>query len=485
VFKRRALAASLWSGGDILFRQGLQFLTTLVLARLLVPADFGAVAMLALFIAVANMLVDAGFGVALIQSPEIDHDDESTVFWCNLAIGAALSIVLFALAPLVAAFYALPGLAPLMRFMAATPLLAASSAVHFALLTRKLDFRTQAIAGGIGATAGGIAAIAIALRGGGAWALAALPVVSTGCISAALWALHRWRPALAFRRRSFERLAGFGGYVLASSLLEALYSRLYTVLIGRRFGAADVGYYANADNTRMLPLNFLGNMLSRIGLPLLSAAGNDVGLKARGFEHAARAGMLAAAVLLLPPIAFPEQVLVLLFGGQWIVAAPLLRILALAGLLYPLHALNLQLLLSAGRSAEYFRIEAWKKVVGVALLFAGIQFGAQGVAWSQVVLSVASLWINASRGGKVIGRGTWRQLGDVWPPLLAVGAAWACAAALDDHRGGWTANLSLRCVAAAAAFSAVNLLLWRPQLRDVAGSLREAFGGGAKGAPSP
>lgn len=481
MFKRRALAASLWSGGDILFRQGLQFLTTLVLARLLVPADFGAIAMLALFVAVANMLVDAGLGVALIQSPRIDHDDESTVFWFNLAIGGALSIVLFALAPLVAAFYGLPRLAPLMRFMAVTPLLAASSAVHFALLTRRLDFRTQAIAGGIGATAGGIAAIAIALRGGGAWALAALPVLSTGCISAALWMMHRWRPAFAFHRRSFERLAGFGGYVLASSILEAFYSRLYTVLIGRRFGAVDVGFYANADNTRMLPANFLGNMLSRIGLPLLSAAGDDIGLKTRGFEHAARVGMLAGAVMLLPLIVFPEQVLVLLFGAQWVPAANLLRILALAGLLYPLHALNLQLLLSAGRSAEYFRIELAKKAVGVGLLFAGIRFGAEGVAWSQVALSVLSLWINASRGGKVIGRGAMRQLADVWPPLLAVGVAWACALAVDEHRGGWTPNLLLRCMAAAAAFAAVNLLLWRPQLHDVARSLREVFGRAQEG----
>lgn len=482
MFKRRALAASLWSGGDILFRQGLQFLTTLVLARLLVPADFGAVAMLTLFIAVANMLVDAGFGVALIQSSQIDHDDESTVFWCNLAIGVALSIGLFALAPLVAAFYELPKLAPLMRFMAITPLLAASSAVHFALLTRRLDFRTQAIAGGIGATAGGIAAIAIALRGGGVWALAALPVLSTGCISAALWAMHRWRPAFAFRRRSFKRLAGFGGFVLASSIFEAFYSRLYTVLIGRRFGAADVGYYANADNTRMLPVNFLGNMLSRIGLPLLSAVGDNVALKSRGFEHAARAGMLAGALLLLPLVVFPEQVLVLLFGAQWVSAAPLLRILALAGLLYPLHTLNLQLLLSAGRSAEYFRIELAKKALGVALLFAGIQFGSKGVAWSQVALSVLSLWINASRGGKLIGRGAWRQLADVWPPLLAVGLAWACAFALDDHCGGWTPNLMLRGAAATVAFVAANLLLWRQQLRDVASSLCEVFGGGAKGA---
>ena len=119
--------------------------------------------------------------------------------------------------------------------------------------------------------------------------------------------------------------------------------------------------------------------------------------------------------------------------------------------------------------------------VGVGLLFAGIRFGAEGVAWSQVALSVLSLWINASRGGKVIGRGAMRQLADVWPPLLAVGVAWACALAVDEHRGGWTPNLLLRCMAAAAAFAAVNLLLWRPQLHDVARSLREVFGRAQEG----
>lgn len=477
MLKRRALAATKWSGGDILLRQGLQFVTTLVLARLLVPADFGLVAMLALFVVGANMLVDAGFGLALIQSPQIDHDDESTVFWCNLGIGAALSMALFALAPIVATFYGLPKLAPLMRLMAAMPLLAASSTVHFALLTRKLDFRTQAIAGGIGATVGGGVAIVVALRGGGAWALAALPVLSTACISAALWMMHRWRPAIVFRRRSFRKLAGFGGYVLASSILEAFYSRLYTVLIGRRFGPVEVGFYANADNTRNLPMNFLGSMLARVALPLFSTVEDNPDLKARGFEHAARAGMLASALFLFPIIVFPEQVLLLLFGPQWVSAAPLLRILGLAGLFYPLHVLNMQLLLSAGRSAEYFRIELAKKIVGVVLLLAGIHFGSKGVAWSQVLLSVVSLWINASHGGRVIGRNTLRQLRDVWPPLLAIGVAWLCASLLDDRREGWSVNVLLRCAAAAVAFATVNLLFWRKQLGDVARSLREAMDG--------
>lgn len=479
--KRQALAATFWSASDAILRYGVQVATTLVLARLLLPADFGLVAMLALFTSIAGILTDGGFSVALIQRRDISHVDESTAFWCNLGIGAVLSCVLVLIAPVVAGFYGIPRLEQLMRWLAWSPVLSAMSGAHVALLTRKLEFKTLAKAGLVGSVTSGAVAILVALRGGGVWALVVQALLMPVITNAMLWLLHSWKPGLSFSVVSFRKLAGFGGYVLASAMLETIYSRLYAVLIGRRFGPTEVGYFSNADTARGLPLGFLASLLTRVGLPMLSAAGDNAELKARGFEFASRAGMLFNALLMLVPMAFPEQVLALMFGPQWIPAAPLLRILALAGLLHPLHVLNLQLLLSAGLSADYFRIEIWKKVVGVGFLAVGAYYGPAGLAWSQVALSLFALWINASRSHRLIGYGLSRQLADLWPTLLAVGLAWGCGAAVDDHLPGWTANLLTRCMVVGLVFLVVVLVLWWTQLKDVVQGVLQSMGKRAGG----
>lgn len=423
MLKREALTAAVWSSGDILFRQGIQFTAILVLARLLAPADFGAIAMLALFVALAGLLADAGLGIALIQSSQVNHDDESTVFWCNIGMGVALSTALFALAPVIARFYELPILVPLMRLMAATPLLAASTVVHFALLTRKLDFRTQALAGGMGALAAGVMAIVVAWRGGGAWALATLSVMSIGCTSMMLWVLHDWRPAFTFRRSSLQKLGSFGGFVLAANLAEALYTRLYALVGGRLFGPGELGYYANAENLRQLPATFLGGIVARIALPIFARAQHNPALVRRGVQVSIRGMMLVMAPGMFALATLAEPVVLALFGSKWLPAVPYIRILALAGVLFPLHLVNVQALLAMGEARLVLRLEFFKKTIGVTLLLVGAHFGLMGMAWSQVIFSLLVLAINAHYTRCWFGYGALAQLRDAGAPLGAGAAA--------------------------------------------------------------
>lgn len=425
--KRQAMTATFWSASDALSRQGLQFATTIVLARVLTPADFGVIAMLAIFIGFAGILADGGFSAALIQRQDVTHDDESTVFWYNLLIGAALALLLACAGPWIADFYREPRLRLVSAAMSFAVLASALGAIHFALLVKQLDFRTQALAGGLGSIVAAIVSISMALRGYGVWALVAQAVLSAAATTAFLWWLHPWRPSLVFRKASVRKLAGFGGYHLASTLLESAYTRFYSLLAGRLFGARALGFYANAENTRQLPASFLASLVARVALPMLSRVQHDPSLARRGLQVSIRTMMLLYAPIMLAMVALADLVVEVLYGRQWLAAVPLLRVLAFAGLLYPVHMINLHALMAQGHARIMFRLELAKKAIGVVLLLIGAWYGLAGLAWSQVVHSALSLAINSHYSRKFLGYGAFAQLRDAAPPILAAAVASAVA----------------------------------------------------------
>lgn len=457
--KQRALIAVLWSAGDALSRQGVQFATTLVLARLLTPADFGLIAMVAVFIAIAGVLADGGFSVALIQRRDVDHVDESTVFWCNLVLGSMLALLLCAAAPWLADFYGEPRLREVARAMSLIVLTGSAMGVHVALLAKRLDFRTQAMAGGVAATIAGIVSIAMALRGMGIWALVAQAVAMSCLNCLLLWWFNRWRPAFVFNFGSARKLLGFSGYHLASMLMETGYTRLYGLIAGRQLGASALGYYSNAENTRQLPASFIGVLVSRVALPMFSSVQDDPGVMRRGLQFSIRVMLLIYAPMMLAMIVLAGPMVELLYGRQWRPAVPLLQVLSLAGLLYPLHMINLHALMAGGHARVMFRIELAKKAIGIVLLMTGACFGLIGLAWSQVAHSLIALWINAHYAGRWLDYGASRQLRDIFPPVFAAGVVFAIVGWVSQI---WEAAPTIELVvllgAGCAAYSGLVML---------------------------
>lgn len=460
--KRQALIAALWSGSDALARHGVQFVTTLVLARLLTPADFGLMAMLAVFVGIAGVLADGGFSVALIQRRDVDHVDESTVFWCNLALGGAFVIGLCAVAPWLARFYGEPRLCEIVRVMSLVVVAGSAVGVQVALLARKLDFKTQALAGGLAAIVAASASITMAVQGFGVWALVAQAVVMSALNCLLLWWFSRWRPTFVFRLTSVRKLVGFSGYHLASTLLETAYTRLFGLLAGKRFGASAAGYYANAENTRQLPASLIGVLVTRIAIPVFARVQSEPDKVRRGLQVANRVMMLIYAPMMFSLIALAEPIVEVLYGGQWLPAVAPLQVLALAGLLYPLHMINVHALIAGGHARKMFHVELAKKASGIIFLAVGASFGLMGLAWSQVVHSLLAMWMNAHYAGKWFDYGALSQLRDVAPLLLvsgvvfaAVGYAawtWRAPAVLE-----MTVLLGLGVVAYAAAILSLRL----------------------------
>lgn len=417
--KKRSVNATLWSAADIFMRKGLAFIISIVLARLLSPEEFGTIALLYLFTGIASAFVDSGFSASLVQRQDITHTDESTVFWFNLTMGALVALGLWVAAPLIASFYALPILVPLMSALALNVFLSAMGAIHGTLLTKRLDFRTQLKIGAWSTVISGAVAVMMAWYGLGVWALVAHTLVATTVTTLLLWCLNSWRPLAVVSLESVRRLFAFGGYMMASGLLDVAYSRLYTILIGKFFGVRELGFYSRADSTQQLPTGVLTGILSRVAFPIFSSAANDPERLRRGTRLAVRGMMLINVPMMLGLAVVAEPLIVTLFGAQWLPAAPILEVLCIAGVFWPLHVINLSVLMAQGHSSLFFRIELVKKLLGIGLLFLGSLHGVMGIAWSQVIIGAIAFFINAYYTRRYLQYGPLAQIKDFAPALAS------------------------------------------------------------------
>ena len=467
------MVATAWSGADILLRQGLQFAVTIALARLLSPEEFGIVALLSLFIGIASAFVDGGFSSALVQRQDVTHIDESTVFWFNLGMGALVGLGLWASSPLIAAFYDLPILKPLIAVMALNVLLGALGAIHGTLLTKQLDFRTQLKVGAIATVISGAVAVVMAWKGFGVWALVAQTLVMTTTTTLLLWTFHRWRPAWTFSPASAHRLFGFGGYMLAATLSDIAYNRLYTLLIGKFYGVRELGFYNRAEATKQLPGNVLTSILARVSFPMFSAAATDTDKLRRGTQLAVRGMMLLNAPMMLGLAALAEPLVLTLFGAKWLPAAPMLQVLCLAGVLWPLHVINLNVLMAQGHARLILRLEVAKKLIGVGLLVVGTYHGVMGIAWSQVAFSLLAFMINVRYTKRFLDYGARAQLRDFMPALVVAIAMAAVIHGLSFHwRATPAVELSVLTVFGALLFLLLGWLGRLAAMHDVVALFR-------------
>ena len=412
-------------------RQGMGFVITIILARLLVPEDFGTLALLALFLGMANLFMNAGFSQALIQKQDITHVDESTVFWFNIVAALLVMFVLFLISPWIADFFALPVLKPLTMLMACNVLISALGSIHSTLLTKHLDFKTPMKIGAISTIISGSVGVYMAWADYGVWALAGHAISGTVASTLLLWVFSPWRPLLTFSGKSFRQLGSFGGWLLAAHFLDVLYQRGYTLLIGKYYGTYDLGIYNRAESTQQLPARILSRVLSRVAFPLFSSVSEDKQRLRRGVRLSARAIMLITAPIMVGLSVLAVPFIRVVLGEQWLPAAPILQVLCAAGLLWPLHVVNLSALQAQGHGKLFFRLAIIKKSVGILTLIIGSYFGIMGIAWSRVIQSIIALMINGHFTNKFLDYGIREQAKDCFPSIL-LSAAMAAVVVMAD-----------------------------------------------------
>jgi O-antigen/teichoic acid export membrane protein len=417
LLKDKAIGATLWSAAEIFMRQGLQFCIGIALARMVAPDDFGTIALLYLFTGIATAFIDSGFSLALIQRQDVTHLDESTVFWINIAAGAIAALVLWASAPAIANIFSLPILIPLVGVMALNVFVTSFGAIHATLLTKQLRFAVQMKVSGIAMSISGIVAITMAWYGYGVWALAAQTLCASAITTLLLWVYNTWRPALKFSTESAGKLFQFGSYLLASALLEIIYTRFYSVLIGKLFGIREVGFYNRADVTKQLPVGMLTSIFSRVALPVFSSLAQDKSQLRLAAQSLLRVTMLINIPMMIGIAAVARPLVLTVFGKEWLPAVPLLQVLCLSVVLWPVHVINLYILLALGKSKLHFRLEVIKKVLGLAFMAAGAFYGAIGIAWSQALFSLIAFAINSYYTKRFIEYGLLEQARDFFPAL--------------------------------------------------------------------
>jgi O-antigen/teichoic acid export membrane protein len=431
--KERTARATFWSSLDVLLRQGIQFLTVMALARLLTPTDFGTLAILYLFTGIASTLIDGGLSTALIQRQRLTVEDECTVFWLNTGIGFIVALLFIGFSRTLADAFGLPELSALAILMGLSVFASSFGIVQQALMTKRLDFRRQTVAGAGAALIAGTTSITLALKGYGVLSLGAQVFTMAVSFSVLLWFLSGWRPRMTFNFRSARNLFNFGGYVLFANVMDMMYTRAYTLLIGRYVGVAELGFYDRAEQTRQLPSNFVAGTLGRILLPVFSEACGDVQQLRYRMKVAIGGLMLVNLPVMLFLAALAEPFMLTIYGEKWLPAVGPFRLLCFAAALWPMHLVNINAFLAQGHSRLVFRLEFPKKMLGLCLLGAGVFFGIDGVAWSQVVVSLLAFIINAYFGGRVLGYGFRQQTLDMLAPLAlsaAVGLLAHAAATL-------------------------------------------------------
>jgi O-antigen/teichoic acid export membrane protein len=467
---RRAKSAAIWSGLDVTLRQALQLGFSIALARLLGPAEFGTVAILYIFSGIAATFVDSGMSSALIQKRAPTRVDESTVFWFNLLMGVVMAACLSAASRFIAAFYHLPILVPLSLAMAGNIVISALGSIHVTILNKRLYFRTQAKINAVAVVLSGSTAVALAVKGLGVWSIVAQTIVANAVTTTALWSVSSWRPGLAVSFRSARSLISFGSYLLLAQIIDIAYSRAYTLIIAKIGTPSDLGYYERANSTQQLPAGLLNLALNRVSFPVISQAAEDRAKLSRGVRMALRGVMLVNVPAMLGLAAASDSLVLSFFGAKWAPAIPLLRILCIAGLFWPLHGINLSVVMAQGYSSLVLRLEVVKVVVGLALLAAGSVSGTTGIAWSVACYGGAAFCINAHYSDRHLGYGRLAQILDV-APIFAVSLPMSLAVYFLGrvlHTDAWVCLIAQVCV----VVTIFLLLSWIVRLDALSAAVR-------------
>lgn len=416
--KQKTVTGILWSSIERFSVQGVQFVIMIIMARILLPSDYGMIGMLAIFIAISQALIDSGFSNALIRKTNRSDVDFSTVFYFNIVIGILLYLILFFTSPLIAEFYKTPELTNLTRIIALNLFINSLAVVQRAILTIRIDFKTQAKASFCAALLSGIIGIIMAYTGFGVWAIA-VQTVSNGFINTGLlWILSKWKPLRVFSYHSFKELFFFGSKLLFAGLLNVIYQNIYTIVIGKKFHSTDLGYYTRADQFAQFPSSNLTGIMQRVTFPILSEIQDDKERLAKAYRKFLRLSAFIIFPLMTGLAAVAYPFIGCLLTEKWNFTALLLQIICFSYMWYPIHAINLNLLQVEGRSDLFLKLEIYKKLLGVVVLCVTIPMGLVAMCWGAVVSSLLALVLNTYYTNKLIRVGLIKQLRDLSPALF-------------------------------------------------------------------
>lgn len=416
--KNRTFKGTIWSSIERFSVQGIQFVVMILMARLLTPADYGMVGMIAIFIAISQSIIDSGFSQALIRKQDRSEIDNSTVFFFNVFVGLVLYLILYVCAPLIAEFYLEPKLISITRIISLSLIFNSLTVVQRALLTINLNFKTQAKASLIAAVLSGIIGIYMAYRGFGVWSIVSQQIINLFLITILLCFFSKWKPLFTYSWESFKELFSFGSKLLAAGLLDTIYKNIYLIVIGKIFKASDLGYYTRAHQFSNFPSSNITGIFQRVSYPVLCTIQDNDAKLSDVYRKILKTSAFVVFPLMMGLAALSKPVILAFLTEKWLFSATLLIPLCFSGMWFPIHSINLNLLQVKGRSDLFLKLEIIKKVLGVTVLCISIPFGLLAMCWGTALNSIIALSINTYYTGKLINLGFFRQMKDILPTFI-------------------------------------------------------------------
>lgn len=413
--KNKTIKGIGWSAIENVTRLGVTFVVSIVLARLLSPEEYDLIGILTIFIAIFNSIVDSGFTNALIRKQNVTDTDYSTVFYTNIVLSAILATVLFFCAKPISIFFERPELVSLTKVMSVVVVINAFSLVQRARTTKALDFKTQTKITFISSIGSGAIGIGMAFMGYGVWALVAQQISNQLLTTLFFWIYNKWIPKFVFSLSSFKEMWAFGSKLLASGLIDTTWKEIYQVVIGKCYSPGTLGLYTRAKQFSDLCSSNLTSVVQRVSYPVLSSIQDDRQRLKGAYQRVIKTTMLPTFVLMLGMAACAGSMIYVLIGEKWLRCVPMLQIICTYGMLYPLHALNLNMLQVQGRSDLFLRLEIIKKIIAIGPLLLGIFVDIYLMLAGSLITSLISYYLNAYYSGPFLNYSIKEQVKDILP----------------------------------------------------------------------
>lgn len=407
-----------WSFGERILAQGVTFIVSIVLARILAPEEYGAISLVLVFINLANVFVTNGFGEALIQKKDADERDFSTIFWCTFVFSWVLYAVLFFSAPIIGEFYKNTELVVVLRVLSLKIPLASINTIQHAYVSKRMEFKKFFFSTLGGTIASGVVGIVMAFLGFGVWALVAQYLVNSTIDTLVLFSTVRWRPHFEFNSSSATKLMQYAWKATGAAFINELYTQVRALIIGKVYSSADLAYYNRGNQFPQLFITNIVNSINKVFFPVMSTLQDDI----EELKSLAKKSLKVSALVIFPLmtglIGVAKPLVILLLTEKWLPCVPFLQILCLYYMVQPMQSINWQLMKALGRSDLCLKLEIVKKVIGFALIFATMFISVKALAWSTALFALISMIINMLPNKKLVGYSIKEQFKDIAPYLL-------------------------------------------------------------------
>ena len=407
-----------WNSIDRIANYGIGFIVGIILARLLSPEEYGLIGIIGIFTAIFNIILDSGLSTALIRKDGVTDSDYCTVFWTNLVLSFGLTAVLYFSAPLIGNFFHRPELVPYIHVMAFILILNALSITQQAILTKRIDFKTQTKISLIAHTLSGVIGIAMAYTGFGVWALVTQQMSSRLFTTVLLWLYNKWWPKLVFSWNSFKELFSFSWKLLVAQIISTIWGQVYQAVIGKVYSPNTLGQYTRAMQYGNLVSSSVGDVVLKVSLPVMSSIQNEDERLLRAFRTIIKTTMLISSVLLIGMAACAKPLIYVLIGEQWLPCVPMMQIMVFTLMIYPLQQINVNMLVVQGRSDIQLILQVIKCIIAIGPILLGIFVGIYSMLIGSVVTGWICLFLNSYYSGKKFNYTWWMQLKDVSPSIL-------------------------------------------------------------------